>query len=131
MSVLFLQLPCLQLFNSTQFNSGSCTGANEKNNYWIKPLDFVVVVFFVVVFVVVVVVVVDVPMVAEAVAVVLVAVVVVVVVVIEVVAGHCSSPGVQSGTSDWVGHAVPPSDSFRVTVIVRAAPNSHAAVQGL
>ena len=63
--------------------------------------------------------------------VVVVVVVVIVVVVVVVVVGHRPLPGWQSGTSDCSGHALPPKDFCRVTIIVRPPPGSHASVHVL
>ena len=70
------------------------------------------------------------------VAVVVVVVLVVVAVVVDVVAvvvvvGHRPLPGWQSGTSDCSGHALPPKDFCRVTIVVRPPPGSHASVHVL
>lgn len=90
----------------------------------------VVVVTLVVVCVVVVVVVVTVDVVVVVMVVVEVTVVVVDVVVVEVV-GQSPSPPMQSDTSVCAGHARPVTDGWRVMVIVRCNPLSHAAVQWL
>ena len=56
-------------------------------------------------------------------------VVVVVVVCVVVVVGHRPSPGWQSGIAFCSGHGLPLFCGWRVTVIFRLAPASHAAVQ--
>ena len=63
------------------------------------------------------------------VAVMVVAVRVEVAVVVLVVAGHRPSPGVQPGTSAWVGHARAPAPlGCRVMVSTRASPSSQAKI---